>query len=390
MLQLPRLIKRHLSLRISLMVVFAMAILLMASLIVMLHYSRKAVKEETIHRAMETLEGTVTRIDNILLSVEQSIGNIFYAMLPYLDQPEKMYEFSRMLVETNHYVGGCAIAFKEDYFKDRKLFMAYRVTSGSGNEARTETRNFITSVAGENPGFPYVCAYWHKDDGTTNCVAFAGRRGDMCKDEKFSLFSVEFMTAIDRVIGEYLAKDPSHSTIDQIVSNSLKTISFEKVGAKGGSVAINPPTGLLPEGGKVTLHAKPDKEAMFVGWRYPDGSHAGWNMKLDVSGSMPAGKYKAVFRNPAECPPPELTNVTTSFFAQVKQKFVCTVPVSDSCRPVSFRAAKSLPKGLKLDKITGRISGAPRVRGTSTFTIYVTGADPAHTVKSFTVSLMVQ
>lgn len=274
--------------------------------------------------------------------------------------------------------------------KDRKLFMAYRVTSGSGNEARTETRNFITSVAGENPGFPYVCAYWHKDDGTTNCVAFAGRRGDMCKDEKFSLFSVEFMTAIDRVIGEYLAKDPSHSTIDQIVSNSLKTISFEKVGAKGGSVAINPPTGLLPEGGKVTLHAKPDKEAMFVGWRYPDGSHAGWNMKLDVSGSMPAGKYKAVFRNPAECPPPELTNVTTSFFAQVKQKFVCTVPVSDSCRPVSFRAAKSLPKGLKLDKITGRISGAPRVRGTSTFTIYVTGADPAHTVKSFTVSLMVQ
>lgn len=158
MLQLPRLIKRHLSLRISLMVVFAMAILLMASLIVMLHYSRKAVKEETIHRAMETLEGTVTRIDNILLSVEQSIGNIFYAMLPYLDQPEKMYEFSRMLVETNHYVGGCAIAFKEDYFKDRKLFMAYMHRGESNGVAYANSRIERDEMFGNTP---YTEQVWY-------------------------------------------------------------------------------------------------------------------------------------------------------------------------------------------------------------------------------------
>ena len=39
------------------MIVFSMAILLMASLAVMLYYSRKAVKEEATQKAAQTLEG---------------------------------------------------------------------------------------------------------------------------------------------------------------------------------------------------------------------------------------------------------------------------------------------------------------------------------------------
>ena len=102
-----------------------MAILLMASLAVMLYYSRKAVKEEAIHKASQALEGATQCIDNILLSVEQTTGNVFFSMLPHLDDPEMMFTYSRKVVETNPYVAGCAIAFKPDYFKDHKYFMAY-------------------------------------------------------------------------------------------------------------------------------------------------------------------------------------------------------------------------------------------------------------------------
>lgn len=157
MLRLTKLINRHLSLRISLMVVMAMAILLMASLAVMLHYSRKAVKEETIHKAMATLESTVTHIDNILLSVEQSTGNVYFAMMPYITQPEKMYEFSQKLVETNPYVAGCAIAFKEDYYKDRKLFMAYMHCGESGGVAYAGSRIEQDETFGD---LPYTEQIW--------------------------------------------------------------------------------------------------------------------------------------------------------------------------------------------------------------------------------------
>ena len=125
MLQLPKIIRRTLSVRISLMVVIAMGLLVMASMGVMLHYSRKAVKEEALQKASQTLEATVQRIDNIMLSVEQASGNIYFSILPHLGRQDKLDEFCRKLVESNPYIQGCAIAMKEDFYKDRKLFMAY-------------------------------------------------------------------------------------------------------------------------------------------------------------------------------------------------------------------------------------------------------------------------
>ena len=125
MLRLPTIIKKTLSVRIGLMVVTAMAMLLIASMIVMLHYARKAVREEAIQKAEQTLEGVVRNIDNILLSVEQSAGNIYFSMNPETDSREKMFTYARKLVETNPYVAGCAIAFKENYYNDGKQFMAY-------------------------------------------------------------------------------------------------------------------------------------------------------------------------------------------------------------------------------------------------------------------------
>ena len=49
------------------MIVLAMSILLLASMVCMLYFSRKAVKEEATLSAQQTLDGTISRIDNVLL-----------------------------------------------------------------------------------------------------------------------------------------------------------------------------------------------------------------------------------------------------------------------------------------------------------------------------------
>ena len=107
------------------MIVIPVALLLLGSLIVMLFFSRKAIKEEAIQKASQTLEGTVQHIDNILLSVEQTAGNFYFSMMPHMDNPDMLLTYTRQLVESNPYVTGCAIAFRDDYYKDRKYFMAY-------------------------------------------------------------------------------------------------------------------------------------------------------------------------------------------------------------------------------------------------------------------------
>lgn len=123
---LTKFIARTLSVRLSLMVVLAIASLLTAALFVMFRYSRKAVKEEALLKADVTLEATVQKIDNVLLSVEQSMGNIYWTLLEQVNNPERMYVLSRKVVETNPNIAGCSIAFEPNYFKDRgEYFMAY-------------------------------------------------------------------------------------------------------------------------------------------------------------------------------------------------------------------------------------------------------------------------
>ena len=126
MLRLPRIINSSLSARLSMMVVSAMGILLMSSLIIMLHYSRKSVKEEALQKASQALEGIVQRVDNILLSVEQASGNMFFNLLPHLNDSDMMMTFSQRLVESCPYISGCAIAFKPYYYgEDQEYFIAY-------------------------------------------------------------------------------------------------------------------------------------------------------------------------------------------------------------------------------------------------------------------------
>ncbi|MBO7116492.1 MAG: HAMP domain-containing protein [Prevotella sp.] len=134
----------------------------------MLYYSRRAVKEEALQNARITLDGTVQHIDNILLSVEQTTGNIYFSLLPYLNQPEMILTYSRRLVESNPYVTGCAIAFKEDFFKDHKYFMAYVHRSVSnGKDADINKLIEETTDDGE-----YLEQTWYKSPMTSMKVGW--------------------------------------------------------------------------------------------------------------------------------------------------------------------------------------------------------------------------
>ncbi len=125
MIEKLKALNQRLSVRLSIKVVSAMAVLLMLSLAVMLYFSRTAVKEEALEKASMTLEGTVECIDNILLSVEQTAGNFYVAYTINPVEPDLIHTYSRRMVESNPYIVGCAIAFKKDFFKDHEYFMAY-------------------------------------------------------------------------------------------------------------------------------------------------------------------------------------------------------------------------------------------------------------------------
>ena len=120
MTKLTNFIKGRLSVKISLMAVSAMAVLLIASLVVILLYSRKKVKEETIARVTLTLDAAVQNIDNILLSVEQSTGNVYYSLPSRINNPEALELYRRKLIDSNPYVADCTIALGDTTVTESK------------------------------------------------------------------------------------------------------------------------------------------------------------------------------------------------------------------------------------------------------------------------------
>ncbi len=142
------------------MVVSAVVVLLSTTLIVMLWISQRATREEAFRGAEQTLEGMVQHIDNILLSVEQSTGNIYWDLLLHLDQPEKMSVYARKLLETNPYATGAAIAFEPYYYKDKgQLFMTYVHRENSGTTFTADAPITESSTFGNSP---YTEQTWYQ------------------------------------------------------------------------------------------------------------------------------------------------------------------------------------------------------------------------------------
>jgi HAMP domain-containing protein len=137
MVKLPKLITKTLSFRLSLTVIAALATLLMVALLIIFILSRKAVKEEALMDAGQTLEATMQRIDNILLKVEQSSGNIYWKMLPHIHQPEKMALYTRKLVEISPYITDCTITWDADSSAANSIFTGWINSENKTNAITT-------------------------------------------------------------------------------------------------------------------------------------------------------------------------------------------------------------------------------------------------------------
>ena len=125
MTKMPRLITRTLSFRLSLTVIAALATLLLVALLIIFAFSRRTVKQEALLNASQTLEATMQRIDNVLLKVEQSSGNIYWKILPHIHEPEKMAVYTRKLVETTPYITDCDITWDSDSNDADSLFTGW-------------------------------------------------------------------------------------------------------------------------------------------------------------------------------------------------------------------------------------------------------------------------
>ena len=124
---------RSISGRITIQVLLVCAMVFLFSFIIFFEISVKKVENETVLHAHSELSSTISKIENILLSLEVAVQNTSFQVEEHLKNPESLYEITQKLVSANYFISGSAIAFEPYYFKDKgEYFSPYSYMDSEG------------------------------------------------------------------------------------------------------------------------------------------------------------------------------------------------------------------------------------------------------------------
>ena len=144
-------IRRKLSIRVSLWVVFFAAVIFIAALGFLFYQAREAVRQEAVSRATQILDKTSLRVDSILNRVEVASDMTKWLIQRHPDKADSMFVYSRGMLVNNPDFYNCSIAFEPYYFKEKGLyFSAY--TKHVGDSIRT--------IQGGSVNYQYFFVDW--------------------------------------------------------------------------------------------------------------------------------------------------------------------------------------------------------------------------------------
>ena len=145
-------IRRKLSVRVSLWVVFFAAIIFNVALGFLFYQAREAVRQEAVSRATQILDKTSLRVDSILNRVEVASNMTRWLVQRHPNKADSMFVYSRGLLQNNPDFYNCSIAFEPYYFKDKgRYFSAY--TKHIGDSIRT--------IQGGSDHYQYFFTDWY-------------------------------------------------------------------------------------------------------------------------------------------------------------------------------------------------------------------------------------
>ena len=135
--------RRSLSARLSVWTVLVVTAIFLAALTIMFTESEDRVRMDTLGKARQTLDGIVLHIDNTLHDVEVAANNMLRVIENNLDKPDKMFDYSHQILESNPNLSGCSISFEPFYYKEKgEYFSAYSYNNGDSIETENEGTDY--------------------------------------------------------------------------------------------------------------------------------------------------------------------------------------------------------------------------------------------------------
>lgn len=220
------------------MAVGEIAILLLVSLAVILYFSRQTLRDEALSDAQQSLTGTERHIDNILLNVEQSLGNFYWDILKDVENPAVMEGYCRKIVECNPHIVGCAIAMKPYYYSGQELFMAYVHRKGTSPDAEEWTQ-YVSQ-----PTFtrrPYNEQQWYSEPVDSGRACWVGpMKNEYTEGEAIMSFCLPLYNRSRERVGVVAVDVPIRLLSDIILSTKPSPNGYITLLASDASFIVHP------------------------------------------------------------------------------------------------------------------------------------------------------
>ena len=228
--------RRSLSARLSVWTVLVVTAIFLAALGIMFAESRDHVRKDTLGKARQTLDGTVLHIDNTLHAVEVVANNMLRVIESNLDKPDKMFEISRKVLETNPELDGCSISFEPFYYKEKgEYFSAYSYNDGDSIETENEGTDYYQYHTMDWYLIPKLLnrPYWiepFQEDATDGIVV----------QDIFSSYSQPIHDKAGKVVGAFSVDICLDWFSDTVSATKPFPNSYTILLGKGGTYLVHP------------------------------------------------------------------------------------------------------------------------------------------------------
>lgn len=280
-------IRRKLSIRVSLSVVFFAAIIFIVALGFFFYQAREAVRQEAINRAMQTLDKTSLRVEGILNRVEVASEMTKWLVQRHPDVPDSMFVYSRSMLLNNPDFYNCSIAFEPNYFKDKgRYFSAY--TKHDCDSLRT--------IQGGSDSYQYFYMDWYLMPTLLNMPCWTEPYMDLDVVTSTSEMLTSYCQAINDKQGKLIGvinTSLSISWLSQTIS-AVKPYpnSYSIMIGRGGTYFVHPDTTKITRQTIFTQNLeRPDTALASLGYAMQKGEEGVKHMKMD-------GQHCYVFYKP--------------------------------------------------------------------------------------------
>ena len=282
MLEMRKHIRKSLSTRLCLDILFVVMLIFMLSLGFLYWQSRNIIRQEAIDEASHVLDNTALRVKGQMLELETATRNLLW-LININHQQDSLLWYSHRIVANHPHINGCSITMEPDYYPGEDYgFSAYSVRIDDKKERQKDS---VATV--READYDYYNKVWYKTPRQKNAACWVDpfddyNAGTLSSPEMIASYCVPLHDGKGKFIG-VISTDLSLKKLTKTITaeHPYENSYFMMLGADGHYFVHPDTTKLMKQSIFTGTDPRENPDVVALGYEMTNGRTGHMDVKLD-------------------------------------------------------------------------------------------------------------